>query len=171
MPLLPSGGVGLQGIAETALTEFVGGRAVQVAVNVAGGRAWNANLLNPLDIALDVVPGVAAATWRTARAGRTVLDKLAVIGCNVATTDTGRREMDWQDRITVDPNILVGKPVIKGTRIAVEFIIDLLAQGWSEEEILRNYPGLTREDIGACLRYASAALHAERVYPFKMAEA
>ncbi len=75
--------------------------------------------------------------------------------------------MSWQGRIIVDPAILVGKPVIKGTRLAVEFIIELLAQGWSESEILRNYPGLTREDIQACLSYASAALRAEKVYPLK----
>lgn len=72
--------------------------------------------------------------------------------------------MDWQTRIIVDPEILVGKPVIKGTRLAVEFIIDLLAQGWSTDEILRNYPGLTLEDIQACLSYASAALKTEKVY-------
>ena len=73
--------------------------------------------------------------------------------------------MDWQTRITLDPDVLVGKPIIKGTRLAVEFIIDLLAQGWSVEEVLRNYPGITTEDILACLRYASASLKAERVYP------
>ncbi len=75
--------------------------------------------------------------------------------------------MDWQDKIAIDVNILVGKPVIKGTRLAVELIIDLLAQGWSEADILRNYNGLTREDIQACLAYASAVLHAEKVYPLK----
>jgi uncharacterized protein (DUF433 family) len=58
--------------------------------------------------------------------------------------------------------------VVKGTRLAVEFIVDLLAQGWSEMEILRNYPGLTHEDIQACLRYASEILRAERVYPFEL---
>ena len=73
--------------------------------------------------------------------------------------------MDWRERITVDPALLVGKPVVRGTRLAVEFIVDLLAQGWSEDEVLRNYPGLNREDIKACLSYASAVLHAERVYP------
>jgi uncharacterized protein (DUF433 family) len=73
--------------------------------------------------------------------------------------------MNWKERIVVDPDILVGKPVVKGTRLAVEFIIDLLAQGWSVEEILRNYPGLNREDIQACLAYASAMLQAEKVYP------
>jgi uncharacterized protein (DUF433 family) len=76
--------------------------------------------------------------------------------------------MKWQERITLDPSILVGKPVVKGTRLAVEFIVDLLAQGWSEMEILRNYPGLTHEDIQACLRYASEILRAERVYPFEL---
>ena len=75
--------------------------------------------------------------------------------------------MSWHERITVDPNILVGKPVIKGTRLAVAFVIDLLAQGWSEKDILRNYHGLTREDIKACLNYASAVLQNERVYPLK----
>jgi uncharacterized protein (DUF433 family) len=73
--------------------------------------------------------------------------------------------MAWQDRITIDPAVLVGKPVIKGTRLAVEFIVDLLAHGWTEEELLRNYPGITAEDIRACLAYASALLHAEKVYP------
>jgi len=61
---------------------------------------------------------------------------------------------DWQDRITLDPKILAGKPVIKGTRLAVEFVIDLLANGWTETEILKNYQRLSREDILACLSYA-----------------
>jgi uncharacterized protein (DUF433 family) len=74
--------------------------------------------------------------------------------------------MEWQHRVVIDPDILVGKPVIKGTRIAVEFIIDLLAQGWTEADILRNYPGVTRDDIQACLAYASTILKAEKVYPF-----
>lgn len=73
--------------------------------------------------------------------------------------------MSWQDRISVDPSVLVGKPVIKGTRLAVEFIVELLAQGWTEEEIFRNYPGVEHEDILACLAYASEVLHAEKVYP------
>ena len=61
--------------------------------------------------------------------------------------------MDWRERIVVDPEILVGKPVIRGTRIAVEFVIDLLAQGWTEADLLRNYPGVTVHDIQACLAY------------------
>jgi uncharacterized protein (DUF433 family) len=66
------------------------------------------------------------------------------------------QKMSWQDRIVIDPEILVGEPVVKGTRLAVDFVIDLLAQGWTEMEILRNYPGLTQEDIRACLVYARA---------------
>lgn len=73
--------------------------------------------------------------------------------------------MEWQERIIVDPAILAGKPVTKETRLAVEFILDLLAQGWSEPEILRNYPGVSHADIQACLQYASDLLHSEKVYP------
>ena len=77
--------------------------------------------------------------------------------------------MTLTDRIIVDQNILVGKPIIKGTRLAVEFVVDLLAQGWNEADILRNYPGLSHEDILACLAYASQRLKAERVYPLAVA--
>lgn len=73
--------------------------------------------------------------------------------------------VSWHDRITVDPAILVGKPVIKGTRLTVEFVIELLARGWAEAEILKNYPGVAHEDILACLAYASELLRSERVYP------
>lgn len=73
--------------------------------------------------------------------------------------------MDWQDRIQVDPAVLVGKPVIRGTRLAVEFVIELLAEEWTEADILRNYPQLTPDDIRAALHYAAAALKRERVYP------
>jgi len=79
--------------------------------------------------------------------------------------------MDWKEHIIVDPKILVGKPVIKGTRLAVEFIIDLLAQGWQESEIIRNYPGVTHEDIAACLKYATNILKAEKIYPFELSQA
>jgi len=72
--------------------------------------------------------------------------------------------MDQPSRITLNPDILVGKPIIRDTRLTVEFIIDLLAQGWSTDEILRNYPGISVEDIQACLSYARAALNAEKVY-------
>ncbi len=73
--------------------------------------------------------------------------------------------LSWQERITVNPAVLVGKPVIRGTRLAVEFILDLLSSGWTEEQILSNYPGVTVEDIRACLSYAKEVLQEERVYP------
>ena len=76
--------------------------------------------------------------------------------------------MDWKERIVIDPGILVGKPIIKGTRLAVEFIIDLMAQGWAEKDILQNYPGITRQDIQACLAYASEILRLEKVYVFPL---
>lgn len=73
--------------------------------------------------------------------------------------------MNWKDRITLDPAVLAGKPVIRGTRLAVDFIVGLLGQGWTEADVLRNYPGLAHEDIAACLQYASEVLQAEKVYP------
>jgi len=62
------------------------------------------------------------------------------------------------DRIVVDPEILVGKPVIKGTRIPVYLIIEFLANGLTQEEILYQYPTLKKEDIKAALLYASKCL-------------
>ena len=73
--------------------------------------------------------------------------------------------MPLSERIVVDPEILAGKPVIRGTRLAVEFILELLAAGQSENEVLNNYPGLTREDILACLSYASYLAHEYRAFP------
>jgi len=70
-----------------------------------------------------------------------------------------------EPRIVLDPLVLSGKPVVRGTRLSVEFIIGLMAEGWAEAEILRNYPGLTREDIAACLAYARDILRGEKVYP------
>jgi uncharacterized protein (DUF433 family) len=72
---------------------------------------------------------------------------------------------DWSAPIAIDPAVLVGKPVVRGTRIAVEWVVDLLARGWTEKQILDNYPGLASEDIRACLAYAAKALQSERVYP------
>ena len=72
--------------------------------------------------------------------------------------------MTWEDRITIDSQVLVGKPVIKGTRIAVEFVVDLLARGWTVEQILHEYDHLAMEDIRACPAYASDTLKSERVF-------
>jgi uncharacterized protein (DUF433 family) len=78
---------------------------------------------------------------------------------------------DWETfmtdpaRIVLDPAVLTGKPVIRGTRLSVEFVIGLMADGWAEAEILRNYPGLSHDDLVACLAYARDVLKSEKVYP------
>jgi len=77
--------------------------------------------------------------------------------------------MDWRDRITVDPRILVGKPVVKGTRISVGMVVDLLAAGWSHDQILDSYPILKADDLRACLAYPSELLHSEKVFPWEFA--
>lgn len=70
----------------------------------------------------------------------------------------------YKNRIEINPNILSGKPIIKGTRISVEFILELLSQGWSYEDILKNYPQLTREDILASMEYSLEVIKEEKVY-------
>jgi len=77
--------------------------------------------------------------------------------------------MGWRERIEANPDVLAGKPVVAGTRIPVELIVELLAEDWSTEEILDQYPALSQEDIRACLHYARERLQSERVYPFKTA--
>lgn len=73
----------------------------------------------------------------------------------------------WKERIVFDPEILAGKPIIKGTRISVDFILDLLANGWSYEQILENYPQLTKEDILAAIAYSSEIIKDEKTYALK----
>ena len=73
--------------------------------------------------------------------------------------------MPPSERIVVDPEVLAGKPAIRGTRLAVEFILELLAAGLGESDLLHDYPGLTREDILACLWYASYLAHEYKAYP------
>ena len=70
-----------------------------------------------------------------------------------------------QPRVTLDPKVLAGKPVIRGTRLSVEFVIGLMADGWTEADILANYRGITRDDIIACLAYAHDTLGSEKVFP------
>jgi len=62
---------------------------------------------------------------------------------------------DWRSRIVIDPKILAGKPIIKGTRISVEFVLELLANGWTDKRIMENYPQLKKEGIRATLRYTT----------------
>jgi uncharacterized protein (DUF433 family) len=69
------------------------------------------------------------------------------------------------DRIVINPAVLVGKPIVKGTRISVEFVVGLLAQGWSVQDILKEHDQLKAEDIQACLAYAHQVLADEKIYP------
>jgi uncharacterized protein (DUF433 family) len=69
--------------------------------------------------------------------------------------------------IHVDPKIMRGKPVVRGTRLTVEFILDLMAGGWTEEEIFESYPSLNRNALLACLAYARDTV--ERAHPAQSA--
>ena len=73
--------------------------------------------------------------------------------------------MTEHPRIALAPEVLAGKPVVRGTRLSVEFVIGLMADGWSEADILQNYEGVTHDDIIACLAYARDALSSEKVFP------
>lgn len=68
------------------------------------------------------------------------------------------------NRIVCDPDILSGKPVIKGTRISVEFLLELLSNNWTHQEIIDNYPYITKEDILAALEYSLSLLKEEHIY-------
>jgi uncharacterized protein (DUF433 family) len=71
-------------------------------------------------------------------------------------------EMDWRERIVTDPDILMGKPTVKGTRISVELILGWLAQGWTHEQVLESYPHITRDDILAALAFAADLMRDEQ---------
>jgi len=68
-------------------------------------------------------------------------------------------------RVTLDPNVMAGKPVIRGTRVTVEYVLGLLAHGATEQEILNEYHGLAPEDIRACLLFAGRALESSAFLP------
>lgn len=69
--------------------------------------------------------------------------------------------MDWRERIVCDPDVLVGKPAVSGTRLSVELILGWLAQGWTHEMALESYPQLTRDDILAALAFATEKMREE----------
>jgi uncharacterized protein (DUF433 family) len=71
------------------------------------------------------------------------------------------------ERITVNPKVMVGKPVIKGTRLSVEYILNLLAHGATASEILAEYSGVTQEDIQACLLFATRSLESTVFMPLE----
>jgi uncharacterized protein (DUF433 family) len=76
---------------------------------------------------------------------------------------------DWHERIKIDPNVCHGKPCIRGTRIMVSVILDNLADGLSQEEIVREYPPLTLEDVRAALAYAAVLAGEEELVPLRRA--
>ncbi len=72
--------------------------------------------------------------------------------------------MDWRQYIHSDPEILLGKPVVKGTRLSVEFILGLFASGWTEQQVLENYPTLTQEALRAVFAFAAECMREEALY-------
>jgi len=69
--------------------------------------------------------------------------------------------MNWKDHVVVDPKVLVGKPIIRGTRISVELLMDRLADGWSMEQILESYPRVTRDDVLAAIAFVTEVFREE----------
>lgn len=74
--------------------------------------------------------------------------------------------MDWRTYIHSDPNLLVGQPVVKGTRLSVEFLLGLFASGWTEQQVLDNYPTLTPEALRAVFTFAAESVQHEVLYLF-----
>lgn len=72
--------------------------------------------------------------------------------------------MDWKKFIHSDPEILMGKPVVKGTRLAVDFLMGLFAAGWTEQQVLDNYPTLHAESLRAVFAYAADCLRDESLF-------
>lgn len=75
------------------------------------------------------------------------------------------KDQELLERITVNPKVMVGKPVIRGTRLTVEYILNLLAHGATVTEIVSEYKGLTKEDIQACILFATKSLESTTFMP------
>ncbi len=75
--------------------------------------------------------------------------------------------MNWHDYIHSDPAILAGKPLIRDTRIAVDFVLGLFAEGWTEQQILENYPQLSHASLQALFAFAAACMRDEAIYQVK----
>ena len=74
---------------------------------------------------------------------------------------------NWRQYIVADPTVLAGKPVARDTRLAVDFILGLFASGWTEEQVLQNYPALSRDALRAVFAFAAESLADETLYPTK----
>jgi uncharacterized protein (DUF433 family) len=75
--------------------------------------------------------------------------------------------MEWRERIVSDKEILLGKPLIKGTRISVELILELLAEGWTENQLLESYPNITNEDLMAVFAYLRDGVRQDLYLPLR----
>ena len=73
-------------------------------------------------------------------------------------------DTNWKKYIHSNPDVLVGKPVVKGTRLSVEFLLGLLAKGWSEKQILKNYPNLTSDGLQAVFAFAADCMREEALF-------
>ncbi|MBI2145420.1 DUF433 domain-containing protein [Candidatus Woesearchaeota archaeon] len=73
--------------------------------------------------------------------------------------------MDFMRRIVVDPKVMAGKPIIRGTRVPVDAILQRIAEGMTFEEVLQDYPNITREDIKAALEYSANVVRGEDIIP------
>ena len=76
--------------------------------------------------------------------------------------------MDWRGKIISDKNVLAGKPTVRGTRLSVEFLLGLFANGWQEEDVLKNYPTLKKEDILAVFAFAQDGLKEGLIFESKL---
>ena len=79
--------------------------------------------------------------------------------------------MNWREHIHVDPAILQGKPVVKGTRLSVEFLLSLFAAGWTQTQVLESYPNLTADSLQAVFAFAAETLRDESYYAIHLGEA
>ena len=85
----------------------------------------------------------------------------------MSSSQTTETNVDWQDRIGMKMDLLAGKAVLKGTRLSVQHLVGLLAQGWPEADVLNAYPGVTHDDLLACLQYAAEAVANEQLFPLE----
>lgn len=74
-------------------------------------------------------------------------------------------KIDWRLFIHSDPDVLVGKPVVRGTRLSIEFILGLFTEGWTEKQVIENYPILTEETLRAVFAFATDCMREEALYP------
>ena len=79
--------------------------------------------------------------------------------------------MNWHEHIHTDPAVLAGKPIVKGTRLSVDFLLGLMAEDWTEQRILENYPQLSHESLQAVFAFTAEIMREEEIYPLKSSAA